>query len=532
MGKSAPDAPDYTAAAQAQGQSSLNAIAAQTQANRPDQYTPFGSQTWDQTQNFDQSGYARAMQDWNAQYSRADGDDARNQLLALRPSQNDYYRTDWTQTTSLTPEAQGALDSQLQLQQGRSDLANSLFPRAQDEFGQPMDWGGFNEFQNSPDVPQYGEGLVDYATGPQAQSYGQNLADFSFGPGQNSYSAEDIQRGIDPSQDYVQRAEDAIYGQWSNRQEPRMQQQMEQTETRLRNQGLRPGDQAYDEAMQRMGQDQNDARLMAQYQATIGSGTEGQRLQGMDLGAGNFANQASQQALNQQLAIGGQQFDEGSQAADRGNMIRQQQMAEQFGIGDRAFQQGTSAAEFQNSLRGQQLSDQLATGGQEFNQGMSAANMNNTIRQQQIAEEMQRRGFSLNEINAIITGQQVGMPNMPGFNNAGAAQPTNYMGAAQNQYQAALDAANAQNAGFGNLLGGATQLGSAAMMFSDRRLKTDIRATGEFVRGVPIYEFRYLWDQPDMVRVGVMADEAECVPGVVHMHESGYKMVNYGRLFS
>jgi SOS response regulatory protein OraA/RecX len=37
---------------------------------------------------------------------------------------------------------------------------------------------------------------------------------------------------------------------------------------------------------------------------------------------------------------------------------------------------------------------------------MSSANYQNQLRQQQIAEDMQRRGYSLNEINAILTGQQ------------------------------------------------------------------------------------------------------------------------------
>lgn len=374
MGKSAPDAPDYTAAAQATAQSDRNSLNAQTIANRPNQNTPFGSTSWDSSQSFDQAGYNRALQDWNAQYARANTKEARDQLLALRPGQNEYYNTNWTQNTTLTPEAQHALDSQLQLQSGRSDLANSMFPRAQQEFGQAMNWGGFTDMRNAPDAPDY--------------------------------SPESIQRGIGNSQGYIQNAGDAIYGQWSNRQEPRMQQASAQMETKLRNQGLNPGDQAYDEAMQRLSQDQNDARLMANYQATIGSGAEGSRLQGMDLAAGSFANQASQQALNQNLAIGNQ----------------------------------------------------------GFNQQMQSANMNNTVRQQQISEEMQRRGFSLNEINAIISGQQVGMPSMPSFTNAGRASGTDYTGAAQNQYSAALDATNAQNAGWANLWGGVTGLGSSMLL--------------------------------------------------------------------
>lgn len=401
MGKSAPDAPDYTASAQATANSNRAAMDSQTVANRPNQNTPFGRTSWESQNSFDQGGYDRAMQDWNAQMARADSDEARDQLLALRPGQNDYNRTNWTQNTTLDPEAQRALDAQLGLQSGRSELASSLLPRAQQEFGSAMDWGGFKDLQTAPDQ-----------------------SSFNAGPQGGKYNPEPLQRSIGDSQGYIDKAGDAIYGQWSNRQEPRMQQANEQQMTRLRNQGLKPGDQAYDEAMQRMNQDQDDARLMANYQATIGSGAEGSRLQGMDLNQGNFANQASGMAFGQNLAAGGQQFNEAGQAADRGNQ----------------------------------------TAAMSFGQGMQGAGFNNQVRQQQIAEQMQRRGFSLNEINAIISGQQVGMPSMPGFNQAGNAGGTNYTGAARDQYSAALDAANAQNMGMANLWGGLTNLGSSFMM--------------------------------------------------------------------
>ena len=49
MGKqSAPAPPNYAAAAEQQGQSSIDAINAQTQANRPNVYTPWGSSVWTQ----------------------------------------------------------------------------------------------------------------------------------------------------------------------------------------------------------------------------------------------------------------------------------------------------------------------------------------------------------------------------------------------------------------------------------------------------------------------------------------------------
>ena len=84
MGKKSADAPDYKGAAEAQGQASQELVQQQTQANRPNQYTPWGSSTWTQGQ---------------------DGS--------------------WSQNLSLSPQQQQALDSQMGVQQGRSDLAES-----------------------------------------------------------------------------------------------------------------------------------------------------------------------------------------------------------------------------------------------------------------------------------------------------------------------------------------------------------------------------------------------------------------------
>lgn len=460
MGKSAPDAPDYTGAAQATAQSERNALNAQTIANRPNQYTPFGSQTWQQNETFDEAAYNRAMQDWQAQGARLGKGVNTPEYQALRPSQNDFYRTEWSQHTSLTPEAQQALDSQLGLQSGRSALALSLLPRAQQEFGQAMDWSNFDQMGQTPDARH--SSLQDY----QRDIYTGDLIN------------------LDPSQRYQQQAEDAIYGQWSNRQEPRMQQEVAQLETRLRNQGLKPGDQAYNEAMQRLIQDQNDARTNAQYQATIGSGAEASRMFGMDSSA-------------------------------RGQM----------------FGERLSEGQFKNQAAGAMNQAGLAANAQNFGQDLQRANYQTQLRQQQIAEAMQKRGFSLNEINAIISGQQVGMPSMPGFNSAGKSAGIDYTGAAQNQYNAALDATNARNAGISNAFGGLTDLASTAMMFSDRRLKKNIVPLATFEKDpkVKLYSYHYLWQMDDEPKqIGVMADEVRHIPGAVtHDDAKGCDLVNY-----
>lgn len=180
----------------------------------------------------------------------------------------------------------------------------------------------------------------------------------------------------------------------------------------------------------------------------------------------------------------------------------------------------------------QAMHDSVMSGGEEaqrqFNMGLGGANYGNQVRQSQIAEEMQKRGWSLNEVNAILNGQQVGMPSMPGFNTAGAAQATQYSQAAGQQGQAAIDQYNAQQGGLQGMMGGAASLGSMAMMFSDRRLKKNIEPLFVDPQGIQWYKFNYLWSV--LPHIGVMADEVAHIPNAVHTHFSGYKLVNYGAL--
>lgn len=425
MSKQTPAPPDYTGAANAQAQSSRDVTEQQTWANRPTINTPFGQQTWEVKPTWD-------------------------------PTTGTYLNA-WTQNTNLTPESQSALDAQMRIQQGKSGIAESMLGRSAQEFGQEMNWDDFTQLAGTPEA-----GAL---------------------PDVPDYNPESIQRSIGNTPDYLKSAEDAIYGQWSNRMEPRMQQESDQLRTRLYNMGLKEGDQAYEQQMQRLAEDQNDARTQAQYQATIGSGQEAQRMQGMDVASGGFANSAAQQALQQQLAIGSQGFNQG--------MTRQ---------------------------------------GTQFGQDFQSAGYQNQLRQQQIAEQMQRRGFSLNEINAVLNGQQVSMPNMPSFNTAQRSEAAQYNQAAQNAGQYALDAFSAQQAGLNSAMQG---IAGGAMMFSDRRLKKDVVPLDwPYEDGHKWYSYHYVWEnEEDPYHIGVMADEVEKYdPEAVVTHPSGYKMVDYSFL--
>lgn len=80
---------------------------------------------------------------------------------------------------------------------------------------------------------------------------------------------------------------------------------------------------------------------------------------------------------------------------------------------------------------------------------------------------------------------------------------------------------------FSQVLGGAVSLGSAALIGSDERMKTDKRVVGKTFDGQPIYSFKYKGN--DTTHMGLMAQEVEKDhPEAVEEDGSGMKYVDYG----
>lgn len=467
---SAPAAPDYTAAAEKQGAASLEAIRSQTIANRPNQYTPWGSQTWSNNKTFDQSGYDKAMSDYQSSYTPGTegswseigngGGEGTGTTSIWNPGTGGAYgmqapnrsafegADNWTQTTTLAPELQQALDSQLALQTGRSDLAGSFMGRVQSDMSQPFNWGGLPSAGQAPSASQFSK----VGAAPRLQT-------------QLDTSANPAER---------KRIEDALF----DRMAPIHDRQQTGLDAKLANQGLTAGSEAYNREMQRLGDQQSRER----FNALETGGNEMQRLFNMQLAEGQFGNTANQ---NQ-------------------------------------FSMDMSGTGFNNNVESNQ-----------FNQGMTLADYQNKLRQQSIAEQVQQRQMSLNEMNALLTGQQVSMPSMPQFNASGATQPTQYMQAAGAQNQSNLDAFNAQNMNANSFTNGlfslGGSLGTAGMFaFSDSRLKRIIKRIGE-VKGIPLYVYKYLGSNTE--HVGVIAQEAQKIrPEMVKRHRNGYLMVNYSAL--
>lgn len=542
--KSSPPPPDYTGAALAQGQLSKETVNMQNFANRPTINTPFGTESWT---------------------TQATTDPATGQAV-----------TTWTQNTTLTPEAQAALDSQLALQQGRSNLAEGFMGRVENAYSKPFDWQNLPAMTSGGGPAQLSTGIADYTPGLSINVGQQDVVrafDFN-GPQtgvntmnrglQRGVGTESLQRNLGVSDNPALPAFDASYRDaiatdLVGRMMPVQDQQRKSLETQLSNQGFKLGSEGYKRALDDLYARQASER----YNALDMAGNEAQRLYNMqmgqrqqafneDVGAGNFYNQAANQAFNQGLAAGqfrnqsvGQAFNQNLGAGQFANQAQNQLYNQQMGIadlynrsGNQMFQQDLAAQQFNNSALNQasaldiaRMQAQNQALGQQFNMNQQSADAANRLRQQAIAEQQLQRGMSLNEMNALLTGQQVGMPQMPSFVQSGRAETPDLLGAANMQYQAALDAQNAKNAAGGNLMGGLFSLGSAAIsnpfMFSDRRLKQNIKRVGTHSTGVGLYEY----DIAGYRQRGVIAQELEKVrPDLVRRHSSGYLTVNYGAL--
>lgn len=436
-GGSAPSAPNYEKLADKQAQAQLDLLNKQTQANRPNQYTPWGSVTWSNDRQFNQEAYDAAMAAYNQGLAGGAGgrgepigyttvyDGSGNDQDSGRsvpvyadgsiggrgsggsaggvaiPNRDDFYTggDQWSQTVTLSPEQQALFDQYNKLQQGMFGSQDAALGRVQDMYA-----NGFN-----PTTPQI---------------YDPNLA--------TNNATELLMQRLNPQLD----------------------QQYDQLQARLANQGITMGSEAWRNANTQFDQGRNDAY-----------------------------NQAS-------LA----------------------------GIG----------------------------------LGMQQQGMMNQQQQQAFHNEAYLRQLPLQELQALMGGTQVSMPQTPGFAQSGLGQATDYVGAANMNYNAALNQYNASQANQSGLMGGIGSLVGAGIggvfggmpgaglgsqvgggiggLFSDRRLKTDIKLVGVADNGLNIYSYRYITGGPH--QIGHMAEEVEkAFPDAVTVDPSGFKVVHYEKVY-
>lgn len=237
--------------------------------------------------------------------------------------------------------------------------------------------------------------------------------------------------------------------------------------------------------------------------------------QATQAGAFGDARQGTQQALNNfygNLSM---------------NDLEQQGMNSAYTTGQQAFN-----SENQNLLNsGSQMANlgqaQQSTGIAGANAVFGAGTQQQQLNQSQLTEAYQNFMNQVNWPYQQLNTQIASTANSPYQVPTANLAPSN--ATAQN-----LGAFASLAGGLGGLLGGSSSSAgsgnSALAGFSDRRLKKNIKKIGKLLSGLPLYTFQYIWDE--MPYLGVMADEVEgVIPDAVFLHSSGYKMVDYARIY-
>jgi hypothetical protein len=442
----------------------------------------------------------------------------------------------WTQTETLSDPLQSALDAQSQLAKDRSWLGVEQMRDLTDTFGDPMDmsqydveYGLWNQFQVTPQEMLTTEGLSDRQTSidtervdPYEMVQGVDTSGIDPLTGQTlqtstgfmdpGLSGQTLGTDLDFSSAYdvndpeflSQSASDALYEQATSRLDPQFEEDQQALEVQLASQGLKPGDAAYDSAMDTFNRSKTDAYSQAALDASIYGGQEAERMFGMESDlrdqqtgettqqaefmnaalTGQFGIDAQLQAQQQQIAqseadftnaaLSGQfgldaqrqaqAFDQETTQADLANQYALGMFGQQDTAAQNFFNQQLAAGEFANIARDQQFNEDMLL--QSFNRDEEYryADQLNQLRQNAINEEMMTRAAQLNEVNALIAGQQVAQPTFQPYNTAGSAGAPALLDAAAYQGQQAAANTSAENQAISNIFGGATGLATGAMM--------------------------------------------------------------------
>lgn len=460
----APDPPDYAGAAQQTAQGNLETARATAAANRVNQYTPYGSLEYKPT-TVDQYG---------------------NQLYSV--------------TQTLSPAEQQKLNQANQLDIGLLNTAQSGLNYAGGLLSKPgvdvSTLPGLQGQLNNAGIPQLQSTIG--TGGIPGTEYNVNTSGVP--ELQADINASNLPSyGINPGETYS----DAIM----RRLQPQIERETQQLETRLLNQGIAPGTEAWNTAKTQQAQEQNDKMTSA----IVG---------GMQTGLAANAQQFGQAATQQQ-------------ARNQANAQAMQQAM--------ALQQARNAAQAQGfGQSAQQAAFTNAANAQAMQQAQARAQLANAARAQGFQETAYNQLQPINVINALRTGTQVQNPNFVNPAQQALTAGPDLLGAAQANYGAQLGAYNAQQAANQGFLGGLMNLGgtlgaASILRGSDRSIKENIVEIGKLHNGLNLYRYNYKPEYRDAwgygQQVGVMADEVEkLIPEAVSVHQDGYKVVNYSML--
>ncbi|PDT82935.1 tail fiber domain-containing protein [Sinorhizobium sp. BJ1] len=438
---SAPESPDPKETASAQTATNIGTAVANNVMGNVNQVTPDGNLT-----------YTYTTQKWT--------DPLSGKVYDLQVP---------TATQELSPE-QKAIKTQTDAAElNMATLANNQSGKLNGLLGTPMDMSKAPTAGKASTIglPQYQQ----FAGGPNLQT--------------NVGNAGDITKSYDVDFD-TSRYEQALM----DRMNPQLDRDRAALETRLVNQGLQPGSEAYNRAIDEANRSAADAR----YGAILNAGQEQSRLAGLARDQASFQNAAQQQ-----------QFGQNVTSAGFGNDANQQM-----------FQNQSTTTAANNALKDQ-----------TFNAQQAKFNLQNQERAQYLNEQYAQRNQPINEIIGLMSGAQVNSPSfVPTQSNP---MPTvDYAGLVQQDYANKMGAYNQKQGNMQSLFGGMLGFGGQLASLSDKNAKKDIKKVGG------LYEYRYKGEGKNAPkRIGVMAQEVEKVrPDAVSRRPDGLRQVNYGALFN
>jgi hypothetical protein len=213
--------------------------------------------------------------------------------------------------------------------------------------------------------------------------------------------------------------------------------------------------------------------------------------------------------------------------------LRSRLINQGIGQGSQAYQREMDAFnQMKNDAR-----TQAVLAGQQY--GGTAQQQALQRRNQGIQEYDAQRNAPLNEYIGLTSGTQITNPQFSQGGNQGT-NPVDYANLVNQNYQNQMAQYNAKQASSNNMMSGLFGLGGQALggflgsntgsaavagLFSDERLKENIKHIGK-ENGFPIYEFNYI-NIPDKRFIGVMAQDVEKVMPEAIGESEGYKTVNY-----
>lgn len=398
-----PDPPDPWITAAAQTAMNQNTAAFNTALNRNNTYTPLGSQTWTQTGTDPVTG---------------------------APT--------YEMRVALDPQQQALLDQQTQQSLDVGQLGNQLVGQARDAYGRPINTSGLSQLQGNAGLTR-----------------DLNTSGLPGLPGSGDLEG------------FRQQQTDALYDRNTAYLDRQFTRDEDSLRTRLANQGVVEGSEAYRNAMDDFGRGREMAYRQARNESIAGGGAEAERM----FGIGSQAR--------------GQMYGEALNSANFGN------------------QAAMSEAELSNAAREQGMSEMFALRNQPINElnavrGMSQAQM------PQFGASGGGFGANAADISGAIQNQYQGQLDQANANNA-----------AKNQERQAYTNAAMQGI-----------MMYAMYALSDERTKDDDGVIGETKDGIPVHLFNYKGS--DEKHVGVMAQEAMKVrPDAVKKGKDGLYRVNY-----